>query len=716
MTSPHERRHAPGGPGAEPHWSASRKRGAGTAVNSQSPLWFTTAQGILNELYFPTLDHANTRTAGFLVAADPDFFSAEQHHTHHAEEPLEQGAPAYRLINTCVRGRYRITKEILTDPLRPTLLMRVAFEPLRGALDDYRLYFHLAPHLANQGAGNTARVDSYKGVPLLAAQRGNAALAVACSAGWKARSCGYLGTSDGYRDVETHFRLTACFDDAPDGNVTLTGEIDLVASRGNFVLAIGFGDTGATASHMARASLLADFDGKRAEYLAGWRAVQENCLPLVAPTRQAFDVYRVSTAVLRTHESKQFPGAIIASLSIPWGERRGDHDLDAYHFVWPRDQVRAAVGFLAAGLAASARAALFHLMCTQDEVGSWPQNMWVNGVAHRHASQSDQAAGFILLAGLLRRRDSWGEVDPWPSLRRAAEFLLRSGAVSGQDRWEESRGYTPFTLAAVIAALVEFGHLAQERSENTLAHQCLSTADAWHESVDSWLYVTDTPLAARVGVEGYYVRLAPPGVSSPDDLRHATVQLNNYDPPEAGRFRAAEIVSPDALALVRFGLRRADDPRIANTVRVIDATLRRETKSGPVWRRFTHDAYGEPEDGSPFAHRNGIGRGWPLLTGERAHYELARGNRAEAERLMHAMVAQSHHGGLLPEQIWDAEDIPDRELFNGQPTGSAMPLVWAHAEFVTLLRSLRDGAVFDCPPEVASRYAHSTAPGERPPP
>jgi glucoamylase len=163
------------------------------------------------------------------------------------------------------------------------------------------------------------------------------------------------------------------------------------------------------------------------------------------------------------------------------------------------------------------------------------------------------------------------------------------------------------------------------------------------------------------------------------------------------------LVSPDALAYVRFGLRAADDPRIVNTVAAIDALLRRELPAGPYWYRYNNDGYGEHENGAPFDGA-GIGRLWPLLTGERAHYELAAGRSEEARRLLATFEASGSPGGLLPEQIWDSEDIPERELFLGRPSGSAMPLVWAHSEHIKLLRSLRDGAVFDLPPQTHDRY------------
>jgi len=216
--------------------------------------------------------------------------------------------------------------------------------------------------------------------------------------------------------------------------------------------------------------------------------------------------------------------------------------------------------------------------------------------------------------------------------------------------------------------------------------------------------VTGTETARRVGVDGYYVRIAPPEVCDAASPASGFVAIKNR-PPDQSAAPPEQIVSPDALALVRFGLRAADDPRIVNTVRVIDALLKTETATGPVWHRYNRDGYGEHDDGSPF-DGSGVGRGWPLLVGERAHYEVARGNLAEARRLLAAMAAQTSPGGLLPEQVWDAADVPERELYNGHPSGSAMPLVWAHAEYIKLLRSLRDRTVFDMPPQPVQRYQH----------
>jgi glucoamylase len=157
------------------------------------------------------------------------------------------------------------------------------------------------------------------------------------------------------------------------------------------------------------------------------------------------------------------------------------------------------------------------------------------------------------------------------------------------------------------------------------------------------------------------------------------------------------------LALVRFGLRAPDDPRILNTIKVIDALLRVELPQGPCWYRYNGDGYGEHQNGSPF-DGTGVGRPWPLLAGERAHYELAAGNRQFAEKLLAVMEGSVAAGHLLPEQVWDGPDLPEAELFTGKSTGSACPLVWAHSEYIKLRRSLRDGKIFDQPPQPVQRY------------
>lgn len=690
---------APGHPGIEPRWTTSRKSGVGTAINSRSRVWFTLSHGVLNEIYYPRVDQANTRDMEFLVASGDDYFSEEKRDTKSHVSTLRPGVPGYRLTNTSRDERYRITKTIIADPERDAVVQEVEFEALQGRRGDYRLYALLAPHLGNQGAGNSAWVGTYKGMPAMFARRENVALALGASATFLATSCGYVGRSDGWQQVSKAKRLTDCYDKAPDGNVALTAEIDVEGCDGRFVLAIGFGSSDIEAGEAARAVLMRDFRSACDAYVDEWLNYHASANAIGSGALS--DEYLLSVAMLRVHEDKMHPGGTIASLSIPWGNTKGDHDIGGYHVVWPRDLVESATALLAAGHHTGAREALRYLMVTQEADGHWPQNMWLDGKAWWSGTQLDETGLPILLADQLRRNDALGELRPWPTIRCAASYLVQNGPVTPEDRWEEDGGYSIFTLAVQIAALLVAAEFADAAGDQCAASYFRETADLWNASVEQWTYVTGTSLARENGVEGYYVRIAPRTTSVAASDRRLILVRNR--PAAEAHMPYDEMISPDVLALVWLGLRAGDDQRILNTIRVIDRTLRTDTRNGPVWHRYNADGYGEHEDGSAF-DGTGIGRGWPLLVGERGLYELANHRPAEARRLLETMHAQSGNGGLIPEQVWDADDIPERELYNGCPSGSAMPLVWAHAVYVKLVRSLQDGRLFDTPPQTAQRY------------
>lgn len=699
-------RAAPGAPGIAARWTSSAKSGVGTALTAQSQVWFSLSHGILNEIYYPRIDHACTRDFGFIVTDGRSFFSEEKRNARSTLRPVADGVPAFIVVSTCDEGRYRLEKRVFTDPRRDVLLQEVNFHPLGAPVAGYRLYALLAPHLVNRGAGNSAWIDDYKGMPMLFAEGSGTALAVGCSAPFLARSAGFVGVSDGWQDLSRHFELRWRYAEARGGNVALTGEIDLAACAGRFTLALGFGHSAAEAALRVRTSLNDGAEEALAGYVAGWRAWQGSLLPLDAPLPAGrANTYRVSTAVLRAHEARSFAGGYIASLSIPWGFAKGDQDLGGYHLLWPRDLVETAGGLLAAGAKAEAREIVRYLRSTQEADGHWPQNCWLDGTPFWNGVQMDECAFPILLVDLARREGAIADAELpalWPMVKRAAQFIVANGPVTGQDRWEEDSGYSPFTLAVEIAALLAAADLADRFAAPGQAAYLRETADIWNSRIEHWIYAASTPLAKGLGVDGYYVRIASPDTADAASPVNGFVPIKNR-PPGSGDTRASLMVSPDALALVRFGLRAPDDQRILNTVRVIDALLKIDLPAGPCWRRYNGDGYGENEDGSAY-DGTGIGRPWPLLTGERAHYELARGNRAAAQELLAALEGFASDGHLLPEQVWDAADIPERELFRGRPSGSAMPLAWAHAEHVKLLRSLADGRVFDMPPQPRRRY------------
>jgi glucoamylase len=698
--------YAPGWPGIEPRWTSSAKTGVGTALNRHSRVWFTVSHGILDEVYFPRVDQACTRDFGLIVTNGRDYFSEEKRHCTFENLPVEPGVPAYELSNTCRDSRYRIEKEVLADPFRNVVLQKVRFVPLQGLLTDYRLYALLSPHLANAGYGNTAWVDEYKGRPMLFAQRESPslALAVGCSVPWVKRSVGFVGASDGWQDLSQHYQLTWEYTRAENGNVALTGEIDLAASSGEFILALGFGGIWAEAGQQVLSSLLGSYESARQHYVFQWHDWQKHLKPLDAPPRER-DLYRSSTAVLRTHESKDLLGGIIASLSIPWGFNKGDEDLGGYHLIWPRDLVENAGGLLAAGAHDDALRVLNYLEATQEADGHWPQNMWLDGRPYWNGLQMDETALPILLVDLLRRESSrcYGSCERWwPLMRKAAAFVACYGPVTQQDRWEEDGGYSPFTLAAEVSALLAAADMADRIRADVSSEFLRQLADTWNDNIERWTYATNTDLARQIGVEGYYVRVTPDDGDGAASPLQGFVPIKNR-PLDRSQARAVEVVSPDALALVRFGLRAPDDPRILNTIKVVDALLRGKLPQGPCWYRYNGDGYGEHEDGSPF-DGTGVGRPWPLLSGERAHYELAAGRPKSAEALLGALENSTGDTRLIPEQVWDSNDLPERELFRGKASGSACPLVWAHSEYIKLRRSLADGKVFDQPSQTVQRY------------
>ncbi|MGE3274419.1 MAG: glucan 1,4-alpha-glucosidase [Vicinamibacterales bacterium] len=697
-------RSAPGWPGIPARWTSSAKTGVGTAASRESRVWFTLSHGILNEIYYPRIDCACIRDLEFLVTDGQSWLSEEKRHTDSDTSEVATGIPAFRIRNTAHDGRYRLEKDVIADPRRDVLLQRVRLVPLTGSIADLRLYVLVAPHLANRGGGNTAWVGDYKGHPMLFAERDRHALALGSTVPWVARSVGFVGVSDGWQELTARMGLRQTYTRAEDGNVAVIGQIDLRASQGHFVLALGFGPTAVEAAQSALTSLLDDFDQLQAAYVGGWRAWHAH-LERRVPSAGASRLYRTSATVLRTHESKRIEGGIIASLSIPWGFSKPDDDLGGYHLVWPRDLVEAAGGLIAIGAHESVARVLRYLETTQEPDGHWSQNMWLDGTPYWHGTQMDETALPILLVDLACRKGVFGLGDRqrlWPMVRRAAGFLVRNGPGSPQDRWEEEPGYSPFTVAAEIAALVVAAEMAQVAGETAVAAYLLETADVWNDSIERWLYVEGTDLARRHAVEGCYIRVAAPPRMNAASPRLGFVPIK-LPPPGPSGDPTVLGASPDALALVRFGLRAPDDARIQNTVTVIDGALRVETPRGPVWRRYEGDSYGEHADGTPF-DGTGIGRGWPLLTGERAHFELAAGRVGTARRLAEAMEALAGEAGLLPEQVWDRPDLADHELRLGHPTGSASPLVWAHAEYVKLCRSLRDGEVFDRPPQTVERY------------
>lgn len=697
---------APGAPGISPRWTSSAKSGLGKSFDDLSSVIFTISHGIIDEIYYPREDIANTRDMEFIVTDGNDFFSEEKKDTNHSVKWVADGVPAFKIVNTCKENRYTIEKEIITDPSRETVLQRVKFKPgKKGEASKYKLFLVLFPHMNGRGENNDGWIADYKGIPMLFANRAGITLAVAVFySRFVKRSVGYVGESDGLTDLKQHKNLEWQYTTAHNGNIALAAEIDISKTQ-EFVIAISFGSKEEDAAHHAWASLLDGYDTAREAYISGWKKFQKQLYSLKSDRNAIGKYLRSSAAVLNIHQSKIFPGGVVASLSIPWGETKGDDDEAGYHLVWPRDLVETSGGFLALNSKKQVLQILNYLMATQEDDGKWSQNLWLSGNPHWQGLQMDEIALPIIL---LDKCDQIKQIEAdrlkryWPGTKKALSFLVLNGPSTQQDRWEEQPGLTAFTLATEITALLSAAHLAEIEGEMEMAKYCRETADYWNDEIENWTYVTDTPLSKEVGVDGYYMRVNPTQDKA-ETIKNNTTYLQNKND-ENGKLQLWELVCVDALALVRFGLRAPDDPKILNTIKVIDAKLKVDTPNGPCWYRYTNDGYGEDKNGNTFPQNGyGIGRAWPLLAGERGHYEIAAGNIEGAKEILKSMDRFANNG-LLPEQIWDTDDIPAKGLFFGQHSGSAMPLVWAHSEYIKLCYSIKEKKIFDMSLHTTERY------------
>ena len=698
-----------GKPGIEPRWTHSNKDGAGTAYSASSHLWFTIWNGIVTEVYYPTVDRPQIRDLQFLITDGKTFFHEEKRDLTVHVERISDHALGYRCTNADPDGRYTIVKEMIGDPHLPCLLMRTRITAKESAfLAGLKIFALCAPHLEIGGAGNNGYICLANGLRILMAQKGDKWMAMGATVPFSHLSCGYVGASDGWTDLHDDFKMDWEFERASDGNIALTGQLDLSQTQ-EFTLGLAFGNS----QHRAIANLLQSlgvpFDEHLAKYKKQWDETASHLRPLESESFDKGNLYNSSYSLLLAHEDKSFAGALIASLAIPWGEAKGDNDQGGYHLVWTRDMVNSATALLAAGDTATPLRALIYLAVSQYADGGFPQNFWVDGDAYWSGVQLDEVAFPIMLAWRLHCEKGLADFDPFNLVRKGAAYLIRNGPVTQQERWEEASGYSPSTLASNIAALICASVFLRKRGDAETAAFIEEYADYLEAHVEEWT-VTGTGTLAG-GTSRYFMRILPEKIGQEhpaEDKDSRLLHIANHAPGEQSDFPARDVVDGGFLELVRYGIRNADDATIVSTIKVIDAVIKTDTPAGPTWHRYNHDGYGQQADGGPFT-QFGVGRVWPLLTGERGHYELAAGRSTET--CIRAMEGLASTTGLLPEQAWDQADEPRIYMFLGQPTGSAMPLMWAHAEYIKLLRSTADGKVYDTIPEVAERYLSRS--GER---
>ena len=683
---------APGAPGMLPNWCNGAKQMVGTSLGP-ARVWFTVGQGILNEIYYPRVDIPQVRDLGFIVADGKGFWQEVKRMEDCRVECAAAGIPALTVVHR--HPRFTLTQRIVPEPNRDVLLVELTLEG-DETLTPYAL---LAPHLGDTGRNNRAETSFYRGRRVLWADQGPFGLALAAADARQADafgacSAGYSGASDGWQDFHSNGRMRWRYQSAGPGNVALTGALPRRA-----ILALGFGSSRKAAATLAVSALFQPFELIWQQQIDDWRSWHGNCrLPQPQgsvdriPAALAERV-KVSAMVLRTHHDQTFRGALVASLSVPWGE--SSEERPGYHLVWPRDLVECAGALLALGSEVEAREILRYLMATQREDGSWYQNQWLGGKPYWSGIQLDQVAFPVLLAGTLADREALDGIEVADMASRALGFIARNGPASPQDRWEENSGVNTFTMAVCIAALVSGSRFLPSADEAF----ALELADYWNQRLEDWTAVRGTEFARRHGISGYYLRVMPSSALSDNTVLARALPIKNRrsDP----GLRATEQIGVDFLQLVRYGLREYNDPLVRDTLKLVDELLRVELDQGPCWYRYTGDGYGEHADGRAY-DGTGHGRLWPLLSGERGHYELLAGGQPLA--LLAAMAAMGTDSGMLPEQVWDSAAVAQRGLERGRATGSAMPLAWAHAEYVKLACSILEGRPVDRPEPLWARY------------
>lgn len=736
---------APGGPGKDAQWATAGKQAIGTSASLESKVWFTLAQGVMTEVYYPDVTTANVHLLQFIVV-NPKTKKVETEQDDAIHEIRSLGIRrreklfnlpttvsaanvalseiyknysfpntlVFRQINTAKSGEWTITKTYLTDPRTNSVLFTVDFD---SKDPDTVLYLYFDPSMSNTGMHDTAWTQGRS----LLAQDGSVVSALTCGrCDISEMTNGFLGSSDGLTQLREAGRINGLYGRAENGNVAQVARVKPIGlgknrTRGEMLFALGFGKTADEAVRTANLSLAKGFETAYQEYQIGWIDFLKS-IPKVDAQYQA--QFYMAAMVLKAQEDKAVRGANVASLTVPWGGgANANEDVGGgYHLVWSRDLYHVFTAYIALGDKDAAERALdFLFKIQQKEDGSFPQNSWLDGKRGWGSLQMDEVGYPLIMAWQLGRFD---KETYEKHVKRAADFIVKNGPFTPQERWEERPGYSPSTIAAEIAGLVCAADIAKRNGDEASALIYLSAADDWARNVERWTATTK----GKYGDGNYYIRISEKG--EPDGGHK--IELNN----NAGSFLETDIVDAGFLELVRLGIKPADDPLIVKSLKVIDEQIKVDTPNGPAYYRYTNDGYGEMADGRRWnfdGKYTGKGRPWPLLSGERGQYELAacsqKGTRpgslsgdnqaclSQARSRLDNLLAFANDGLMLPEQVWDKKEIPANidhqfipELKFGEGTGSATPLAWSMGQFIRLATNLKAAKNLDTPQVVYDRY------------
>src|SRR3954451_15423549 len=729
------------GPGDVSHFDLARKDCVGTARNRRSKVWYTVADGVLSDVYFPTNDNTNVETLQYVVTDGATFTDLQTRDMTYTVEAPDDRSLSCRVTARAKSGRYKIVTDYVTDTEREAVVMRSRFTALKGKARDYRLYVRFDPTLNGNSGGGTGNGGPDSGGtatagghtlllgsdPVTATNATNRDYAVPvhsaldADSGFLEVSNGFAGqASDGLKQLDADRLLTNRYAAATNRNLVQTARVDL-PHDGNFELALGLADTRAGAISAARGSLKERFHELTHAYDRGWHHYDDD---LIAPRRPngvspgrwraLVDEYYLSANYVKAAEDKTFPGAVAASLTSPWGQAVSAGDpantyFGSYREVFARDLYEAWTALFVAGDRATARSMTRFLFERQQlPDGSMPRNSLTNGkqAPDSFNTQLDECAYPLVMAlavGLPGRSYYEDHIKP------AANFVATRGPSFGPERWEEQSGFSPSTISSEIAGLVAAARIAKINGDNRSARVWRATADEFQRSLKRWTLTTNGPLSP----DPYFIRLSKNG--DPDEA--VTYGLNNGGPTLDQR----EVIDAGFLEYARLGVLAEDDPDLVRSLAVVDATIRRSTDTGVGFYRYNGDGYGDrSSDGRPWAPSGeGNGHLWPVLAGERGQWELDRGNVGAAVGRLEAMHGTASGVGLIPEQAWEVADLA-RSPFgtdpttasigfeNGKAAGSASALTWSAGQFVRLMRDVSAGRILDRPRYTTRRYVRRT--------
>jgi len=645
-------------------WPDSAKELVGTAYGpSTSRVWFTTNSGIVTEVYYPRIDRPQVADLQVLFSnlgeGKPTFLEEKRDFTL----THKTGANTPRAV---IRGSYekngisiRFTKEVIVDPASPVLRVRYTFDSIPA---EARVHILQKPTADGDGARDVARVAETDKGPVLVAWDDEARSpnyqVFAVNSPTESLSVGSVGADDGWQQLNRFGRIAYESDSVGPSNIALTAT---VKARRELDILVGFGGSVDDAYDALSRSRESTFDTVRLAFDAGWNGYYsslEASAPWLAklPAEIKKDTLW-SASVVKVHEDKANPGAIVASLSVPdlpAGQGAGDgKGTGGYRLVWARDLFKSAAGLMRLGDLKTVTDTLRFMSRQEMPDGRIAQNTYVDGKPYWVAQQMDQEAYPLILAALLKEKGVQIDSGMQAFLDRRAAIVANSNGYTAQERWEEEGGFSPNTLAVMAAAM-------QLSGRPDKAAKFLSVA--LEKSV-----VRSGPLSSRP----YFVRIAQRGLPDAGDW----LQINNGGP----WIEEAKQIDGGFLEWARwFPNPRASFASLGDELSQVlenSASVYANPNNGvaftvrglPLYRRYNLDAYGLKQQGGP----------WPILTAESFLPRLALDSRVgiDAFRTVRSLWTPSR---MCPEQL-----SVENETLKAMPY-AATPLVWCHAEMIEL--------------------------------